>query len=150
MTSGPSGGAAFKSNMVLWRILLHGLGNAATRHALSPRLQMRVKTLSCERKAREKSTTCRDAVRFSANRRWSRMSFSSTSPHFRAVCKLSSSVRTLVHYSLLPVYEQGTSGQLGRQTDKICFRKLRFPRASACLVLLQRTMSCIACLRRIS
>lgn len=97
MTPGPSGVAAFKSNMVLWRILLHGLWNAATRHALSPRLQMRVKTLSCERKAREKSTTCRDAVSFSANQRWSRMSSSSTSPHFRAVWKLSSCVCTLVH-----------------------------------------------------
>lgn len=130
MTSEPSGGVAFKSNMVLWRILLHSLGNAAARHALSPRLQMPVKTLSCERKAREKSTTCRDTVRFFTNQRWSPMSFSSTSPCFRMVWRLSSSVRILVAY-----IGAGTGGQLGAQTDKVkksAFRKLHFPGEEGC------------------
>lgn len=82
---GSLGRCCVKTNTVWWRILLHGLGNSTTRHGLSLHLQMQVKTLSCERKAHEKSTTCRDAVKFSLNQRWSRMSFSSTSPHSRCV-----------------------------------------------------------------
>lgn len=55
------------------------------------------------------------------------MSFSSTSPRFRMVWRLSSSVRTLATY-----VGAGTGGQLGAQTDKIkikiCFQETTFSR----------------------
>lgn len=43
---GSLGRRCVKTNTVWWRILLHGLGNATTRHGLSLHLQMQVKTLS--------------------------------------------------------------------------------------------------------